>query len=131
MLRDLKSNVDLPLALPPAARVNGTATGNNIDLQGYGSAEVAFAFGAWTDGTHAPALQESTDGTTFTAVGTADQQGTLANVVGTAGQNVTQRVGYIGQLRFIRPMVVTTGATTGAVIGAVAARGRASVAPLA
>jgi hypothetical protein len=130
-MRDLRSNIDVAASLQPAARTNGTATGSTVDRRGYDSALISFAFGAWTDGTHTPSVQHSTDGTSWDAAGTADLQGTLAAVSGTAGQNAVQRVGYVGNRRFVRAMMVTATSTTGALSAAHVVRGNAHVAPLA
>jgi len=128
--RDLRANVDAAFGLAPAARTNGTATGSSVDLRGYESAMVIVHYGAWTDGTHTPSLQSSTDGTTWNAVGTADLQGTFTALSGTAGQAAIARVGYIGGDRFIRPLIVTASATTGALSGVAIARGKPLAGPL-
>jgi hypothetical protein len=131
MKRDLKTTLDVVQSLAPAARTNGTATGAAVDLQGFDGAVLEFSAGAWTDGTHTPALHESADGTTYAAVGTADQQGTLTALSGTAQQNAVQRVGYIGSKRYVKAMVVTASATTGALSAANVIRGHARQEPVA
>ncbi|WP_029002731.1 hypothetical protein [Azorhizobium doebereinerae] len=130
-MRDIKSSQDVQPSLHPAARTNGTATGSTVDLQGFNGAMLVFSAGAWTDGSHTPALHESDDGTTFIAVGTADLLGTLTAVSGTAQQNAVQRQGYIGNKRYLRAMQVTATATTGALTSAAIVRGRPNVAPVA
>lgn len=130
-MRDLRSNSDLAPSLQPAARTNGTATGVTVDRQGYDSAMCVFHFGGWTDGTHTPSVQHSTNGTAWDAAGTADLQGTLAAVSGTTNQNAIQRVGYVGNRRYLRAMMVTAGATTGALSAAAVVRENPHVAPLA
>jgi len=131
MMRDIKDNIDEKPSLAPAARVNGTATGNPVDMQGYYSGMAVFEAGAWTDGTHTPSLFDSPDGTTFTAVGTQYLQGTLNPVSGTAGQNSIQRQGYIGPNRFLQGMLVVGGATTGMLSRISIVRGSPTVKPLA
>lgn len=130
-MRDIRSNSDLAPSLQPAARTNGTATGSTVDRQGYDAAMVVFSFGAWTDGTHTPSVQHSTNGTAWDACGTADLQGTVAAVSGTAGQNAIQRVGYVGNRRYVRAMMVTASATTGAVSAGLVVRENPHVGPLA
>lgn len=107
-------------SLVPAARTNGTANGTGADLAGYESATVLFPTGAVTDGTHTPKVQESDDNSIFTDVATADLVGT-ALVALTA--NSVQRIGYRGTKRYIRPVITTAGATTGAVCSAQVLRG--------
>lgn len=126
-MEDLKNNADVAPSLAPAARVNGTANGSGVDLQGYESAMVVFYAGVVTDGTHTPSIEESDDNSTFTAVPAARQQGTLAVLAA----NVPQRVGYVGLKRYIRPVIVTAGATTGALSTAFVVRADPMVAPLA
>lgn len=127
-MRDLKSNIDIVQSLAPAART-AAGTGAAVDLQGYEGAVVEIAFGAWTDGTWTPSLTESADGTTYSAVGTADLQGTFSAVSGTAGQNSVQRVGYIGANRYLKPVISGTG-TTGILSSANVIRGHAHRNPL-
>jgi hypothetical protein len=131
MKRDLRSNVDVAQTLAPAARVNGTATGATVDLQGYEAVMCTFESGAWTDGTHTPSLLHSDDGTTFVAPGATDLQGAFTAISGTAGQNAVQRIGYVGSKRYIRGSVVTAGATTGLLQAMTVVRSRPRVAPLA
>lgn len=131
MQRDLKSHIDIVPSLVPAARTNGTATGNAVDLQGYGGAMVAFSAGAWTDGVHTPAIFDSADGTTYAQAAAADQQGSPAAISGTAQQNAVQRIGYVGGKRYIKAMLVSATATTGAVVGAEVIRGYPNNGPLA
>jgi hypothetical protein len=129
-MRDIKSNVDAVVSLAPAARTNGTANGTVVDLHGYEGAMVVFSFGAWTDGTHMPSVQHSDDGVTFYAVDADDLQGTLSAMSSIAGQNAVQRIGYIGSKRYLRAVLVTASATTGALSGANVLRGHPALAPV-
>lgn len=117
-LRSLLRDTLTATSLSPAARTNGTGTGTAVDLRGYDAAMVVVSFGVCTDGTHTPSLQQSVDGTTYNACAAADLEGTFAGIIGTAGNNTIQQVGYIGSQRFVRVLMVTTGATTGALSGA-------------
>jgi hypothetical protein len=130
-MRDMRSDIDMVTALAPAARTTGTTTGAVVDLQGFNSAMIAYQTGAWTDGTHTPSVQHGDDGTNFAAVDADDLQGAFVAVTGTAGQNAVQRVGYVGNKRYLRVLNVTATATTGAVTSAAVLRGDARVSPLA
>jgi hypothetical protein len=112
--RDLLRNQLTVQSLSPAARTNGTATGTAVDLIGYDAAVVTVSFGTWTDGTHTPSLNHSMDGTTYNAAAASDLLGTFGAVSGTAGSNTLQQVGYIGTQRFLKVVMTTNGATTGA-----------------
>jgi hypothetical protein len=79
-MRDLKSNIDVAVSLAPAAR-NATANGAAVDLQGFDAAMAMAHFGNWTDGSHTPALEESDDGASFTAVAASDLQGATTGAV--------------------------------------------------
>ena len=113
-IRDLFRNTLTTQSLAPAIRTNGTGTGSAVDLRGFDSAMIAVNFGAWTDGTHTPSVQQSVDGTTYVPCGTADLDGTFAAVSGTAGANAVQSVGYIGSQRFLQVLMAVNGATSGA-----------------
>lgn len=126
-MKDLKNNVDVVASLNPAARVNGTATGTSVDRQGFRSMMAVFYPGAVTDGVHTPTVEDSDDNATFAVVTAAKLQGVPA-VLATG---VVQRIGYLGQKRYIRPVIVTTGATTGAVSSAMVVRGNPVTRPLA
>lgn len=127
MMRDMKNNLDVVGSLAPAARVNGTANGTGVDLKGFNSCMAVFHAGAVTDGVHTPKVQESDDDSTYTDVAAADLLGTLAAFTA----NTVQRIGYIGNKRYIRPVITTTGATTGALSNATVVRGNPHVAPVA
>jgi hypothetical protein len=128
-MRDLKSNLDLINSIVPAARNAGAAVnGTGVDLQGYGGALVVFTAGAVTDGTHTPKVQESDDNSSFSDVAAGDLYGT-ALVAMTA--NSIQRISYLGTKRYIRPVITTAGATTGALTSAAVVRGLPAAAPLA
>ncbi|MDD2324578.1 MAG: hypothetical protein PHW63_01000 [Alphaproteobacteria bacterium] len=117
-LRDLVSTMAAKLSLSPAARVTGTSTGTAVDLRGYDAAVVVVTFGAYTDGTHTPSLQHSTDGSTYTTVTATDLQGSFAVVSSVGGANSVQSVGYIGSARYVRVVMTVASATTGALSSA-------------
>lgn len=128
-IRDLKNNVDAAFSLAPAARVNGTANGTVVDLRGYDAAMLLVQFGAYTDGTHTPSLEHSDDGSSFAAVPAVELSNTLT-AVGSGGANSTQRAGYQGSKRYLRAVMVVTGATTGALSAALVLRGAPRQAPV-
>ncbi len=114
----------------PAART-ASANGTSADLAGYGSAVAIVEFGARTDGTHTPVLEESDDDSTFTAVAAGDLQGSFTACSSAATDDVVQRVGYLGSKRYVRVALTVAGATTGALSSAMIVRGAPAVAPLA
>ncbi|MEW6583259.1 MAG: hypothetical protein AB1416_10925 [Actinomycetota bacterium] len=116
---NIAQDLGIVQSLHPAARTNATHNGTGVDLAGYEGALVKFDVGAVTDGTHAPKIQESDDNSTYTDVAAADLSGALANLA----SNTPQKQGYIGRKRYIRAVITTTGATTGAIAGATVVRG--------
>lgn len=129
-MRDIKSNVDVASTLRPQV-YSANGTGTAVDLLGYDSAMAVFHAGDWTDGTHTPKLQHSdtTAGTDFADVGTDDLQGAFTAIDGTPDENAVQRVGYIGNKRYLRGFVTGTG-TTGAGYGMEIMRGHPARRPL-
>ncbi|NBX73712.1 MAG: hypothetical protein EBZ69_07205 [Alphaproteobacteria bacterium] len=124
-IRDLASNISAGLSLSPSVRTTGTANGTSIDLQGFDSAAVVVAFGAYTDGTHTPSLEHSTNNSTWEAVGAADLMGGFTAVSSSGGANTVQEIGYLGSRRYVRVvMTVATGAS-GAASAALVIRGHA------
>lgn len=123
---DLYNNILPVQSVNIAAKTNGTANGTGVDLAGFESAMVHVQVGTRTDGTHACALEESDDNSTFTAVAAGDKQGSFpADVT----SNTPIKVGYRGIKRYIRGVIVTSGATTGAVLGIAIVKGSPRKAP--
>lgn len=116
-MRDLYSAVKMLISLVQAARTNGTTNGTGCDISGYDSACAIFRTGAATDGSHAMKLQESDDNSAWNDVAAADQVGSNPTATSADGSK-TFKIGYIGKKRYLRPVIVTSGATTGAIIGA-------------
>lgn len=123
---DTKQIQDVVNSLAPAART-ATANGTGVDLANFDSATAVLVVGTITDGTHTPALQESDDNSTFTAVAAADLIGSLSVLA----SNTNQRVGYRGVKRYVRVAVTVAGATTGGVYAAVVTRGDGRKQPVA
>lgn len=130
-LRNLYRNAKPSLSLAPAARVTGTFNGTGVDLRGYDSALISVAFGAYTDGTHTPSVQHSTDNAMFTAVAASDLDGSLAAVSAAGSTNSVQCVGYVGANRYVRVVMTVAGATTGALSSALVVAGHPRSAPVA
>lgn len=111
------------MALTSTTRTNGTVNGTTVDrgALNLSSPSVLFVIttATVTDGSHAFAVQESDDGSAWTAAPTAVVQGTAPTVVA-AGSNSVSDVGYAGAKRFCRLSVTTTGATTGGTYSAAA-----------
>lgn len=107
-------------SLAPAARLTGGSpfNGTGVDTAGYESACALIDFGAWTDGTHTPKLQDSPDNSTFTDVAAGNLDGSFTAVSSGAGQNQTYKVGYKGAQRYLRVVMTVAGTTTGAVSAA-------------
>lgn len=104
---DLKSKVDVVDTFLPVART-ASGTGSAVDLRGYESIAAYVSVGAKAGGTITPSLEDSADGTTYAAVGTGDLDGAFAAI--TAGTS-TQRVGYIGDNRYLRGVFTQAGGT--------------------
>lgn len=130
-MRSLYRNAKPMMTLAPAARVTGTLNGTGVDLRGYDSAMISVSFGTYTDGTHTPSLQHSTDNVTFTNVAAGDMEGSFAAVSSGAGANSVQSVGYLGANRYVRVVMTVSGATTGALSAAQVILGHPRNAPVA
>ena len=127
-MNDLHNNVAAKRVIAPIAiGANATKTGKVIDRQGYGGVEIVASYGAvTTTGTIVTLVVKEGDVTgTLTSVADADLLGTEAlaglPVQATArtsevGKNVTKRVGYKGNKRYISVDAISTGTTS---VGAV------------
>jgi len=129
-IRDLARNVKVEQTLAPAARTNGTANGTGIDLRGFDSAMIVVSFGACADGTHTPSVQHSMDDTTYTNAAASDLDGSFTAVTSSSGSNAVQAVGYIGPQRYVRAVITTSGATSGALSAACVIAGNPRNAPV-
>lgn len=130
MLKDLHSNIRTKTVISPLAiGANATKTGVVVDRQGCGGVEFVASYGAVT-----------TTGTVVTlVVKDGDATGSLASVADTyllgtealaslaagarvagTGKEVTKRIGYIGNKRYVSVDAVQTGTTSVGVVGVVA-----------
>lgn len=122
MRRNPYDNLLVKRALSPAART-ATATGITIDRAEDNSMFQDLLFviesGTVTDGTHTVTVEDSDDGTSWATVGAASLQDTGPAIVA-ADDDKVWAIGYLGLKRFARIVVTVAGATTGAIIGAIA-----------
>jgi hypothetical protein len=125
-MRDIVSEVGTfytGLSNPPAIKT--TQTSPTVDLQGYDGAQIYIICGTYTDGTLTPAINESSDGTTWTAVANTDLVAWTATsatnftpvkvgnsqpaAISSAGTAINQRIGYIGGKRYLQVVTTVTG----------------------
>lgn len=123
-MNDLHNNVRAVRVIAPVAiGANATKTGAVIDRKGYGGVEFIASYGAvTTTGTIVTLVVKEGDATgSLTSVADADLLGTelLASlpVQATArtsgvGKNVTKRVGYKGNARYVSVDAISTGTTS-------------------
>lgn len=123
-MKDLHGSVTHARVIDPIAiGANATKTGKIVDTSGYGGVEFLSAYGAvTTTGTIVTLVMFEGDVTgTMTSVADADMLGTelLASLPVQAttrtsgvGKNVTKRVGYRGNKRYVRVDAVGTGTTS-------------------
>lgn len=126
-IRDLHDSIRTKTVIKPVAMttVAGLA-GKIIDRQGYGGVEFVFAYGEITSSiaTITPVLKEGLVTSALTSVADADLLGTevLAGVVAGArtsgtGKNVTKRIGYVGQKRYVQASIAASTTTAATVVG--------------
>lgn len=95
-----------------------TVDGAGVATANYDSLTAFYVTGAYTDGTHTPALQDSPDNSTWTNVASTYLDGAFTAVSSTAGQDAVQSVKYLGTQPYVRVAITVSGATTGCVEGA-------------
>lgn len=126
-MRDLVHNLAVVQAMAPQA-VAADKTGDAIDLKGFNGAMVVLSVGTVTDGVYAFELQESSDGTNFTAVDDKDLIGTERTGIATGagnGGSAIHVLGYKGNKRYIRYKISETSAgSTGMVAEVLVIKGR-------
>jgi hypothetical protein len=142
-MRDLHDNIKVLRAISPVA-LGTTGAGKTsviIDRQGYDSVEFVMSYGTVTATNAAvtPTLKEcATTGGSFTSVADGDLLGTEA--LATLGQaatrtsgvskNVSKKLGYKGNLRYMQLSLVNT-VSAGIIAGADVIMGNPNVAPVA
>jgi hypothetical protein len=127
-MKDLHSTIRTSRIISPVAiGANATKTGQIIDRQGYGGVEFICTYGAVvTTGTVATVVMfEGAVTGTMTSVADKDMLGTealaslLAATPRTSGvtKNVSKRMGYKGDKRYVRVDVVGSGVTSVGCVG--------------
>lgn len=127
---DLHNNIRTKTVIPPAPiGANGTKSGIVIDRQGFGGVEFLASYGAvTTTGTAVTLVVKEGDATgAMTSVADADLLGTEALASLPAGprvagisMDVTKRVGYKGNKRYVTVDAVQTGTTSSGVVAVAA-----------
>jgi len=126
-MRDLHNNCRTKVTIAAVAiGANATKTGIVIDRQGYGGVEFIASYGSvTTTGTVVTLVAKEGDVTgTMTSIADADLLGTEAlasllagaRVAGT-GKEVSKRLGYKGNKRYVSVDAVQTGTTSVGVVG--------------
>lgn len=121
-IKDMHNNVRVNNVISPLAiGANATKSGTVIDRQGYGGVEFVASYGAvTTTGTVVTLVVKEGDVTgTMTSVADSSLLGTEAlaslaagaRVAGT-GKEVTKRIGYVGNKRYVTVDAVQTGVTS-------------------
>jgi len=139
-IKDLHSNVRTKNVITAAAiGANATKSGLVIDRQGYGGVEFVASYGSvTTTGTIVTLVVKEGDVTgTLTSVADDDLLGTealaslLAATPRTAGttKEVTKRVGYVGNKRYVTVNAVQTGVTSVGCVAVAAVLHSPDVAP--
>lgn len=135
MRNTLYNHTLVQAALASAVRTNGTVNGITVDLGVYGndflSAMFIVSTGTITDGTHAITMQDSPDGTNWTAVAAGYRQGSLPSILA-ANDDTVYQFGYIvGSNQYVRVVATTSGATSGGAFSVVAVLSEAGSTPVA
>lgn len=115
-VKDIASNLRTALLSAIAVAANGVVNGNSVDGADY-ELGLMFVFDTsdYTDGDHAVSLEESDDDAAWTAVPAEKLIGTppvisAASVEGDA----LPKLGVFSNKRYVRPVITSTGVTTGA-----------------
>lgn len=106
-----------------------TTNGNIIDTQGYGAVEAFLLTGAYTDGTYV--LSWSVGDDSGLSDGAAPSSDDVIGSASLAAANGVKRLGYVGNKRYVRPVITSTGVTSGATVGVLVVRGKPNVGPAA
>lgn len=107
--------------LPAAARTTNT-TGATVDRMtdegGFRSALVVIHAGTVTDGTHTVEVQDSPNGSDWTAVANEFLQGTEPAITSSNDDRIHE-IGYTGNERYLRVVITVSGSpSTGGIYGA-------------
>ena len=138
-MRDLHNNMSPVRCISPQAKTTIAATvGKVVDLKGYEGAEILISYGSITatNATLTPVVKDGDATGTLASVADTYLLGTEANAGIAAGtprtsnsnKNVTKRLGYIGNKRYLNVEVAST-VTAATIISVEVVRGRASRVP--
>lgn len=139
--QDLHNNIKATRVVGPVAiGANATKTGVIIDRQGYGGVEFVCSYGAVTTTGSIVTVQISEGDVTGTLTSVADGDligtETLASLLATTprtsgvAQNVSKRVGYRGNKRYVRCNTISTGTTSVGCVAVTALLLNPSLAPV-
>ena len=134
-MRDLHNNIKAEVALDTTSISSDTTTaGNIIDMQGFGSVEFVMQSGTLTDGTYTPLIEEGDASNLSDAAAVADSDllGTeAAAAFASTDDNAVNKIGYIGNKRYVRLSIVSASTTTGGTLSAVSVKSNAGDLPVA
>lgn len=117
MIPTLSRDATVVASVPIAAYTAAAAVdGAGLAWGKYRSVMVVIFAGTITDGTHTFEVQDSANGTDYTAVADAYLHGTEPALADSDSDSVTV-IGYKGTRKYIRTIVTTAGATSGGVVG--------------
>ena len=129
-MRDMKNNMDAVNSLDPNS-YTATTNGTGVDVRDFDGALVVFSAGTVdvgnADEVYTPSVEESDDNSSYSAVASADLEGTLSNLTA----NSIQRVSYKGSKRYVRATLTISGTTPSVQAAAWVVRGMAHQAPVA
>ncbi len=110
----------IQLSVPAVYKTAQTTVVDRYRNGGYAALTLELCPGLWTDGSHAFAINDSDDNSTWVAVAAADVMpnpevgvyGTASTFISiTAATAVVQRLDYIGRRRYVQVVTTETGAT--------------------
>ncbi|SDP60778.1 hypothetical protein SAMN04487905_10626 [Actinopolyspora xinjiangensis] len=103
-----------------ATTVNGATVDRHVLDNAFRSVAFHIHAGTITDGTHTFAVEDSDDGSSWSAADTAHLQGSAPELDSTSSDTVHE-VGYVGPARYVRVSVTVGGSlTSGGTYGATA-----------
>lgn len=129
---DQVSNLTARTAVNTAViATNTTTAGLIIDTQAFNALTFLLNLGARTDGSYSLAITHGDDAALAdsSVVDASDLVGTPAATAVAVAQGVS-KIGYVGNKRYVRASIVSTGVTTGATVGALAVLTRPTVGPV-
>jgi hypothetical protein len=119
-VRDLKNNVDVDLSKYIEILADGSTTGTILDTADYDSGIMfCFAIPDYGDGTYSINMYESDHISMSTQTIIPDEKliGSTSDLVFTSATSqgdAVKTLGIVGTKRYVRPIIASTGATTGA-----------------